>query len=149
MSEYQFYMAECDANWNITGTTTNLEASFDGLHYQRAKGLNLTGKPRLYTESYADSDKLRVHIPADVTHEPTDVTLSFVFIGDNRYATYDAFVDFCQNKRMAYWDSARKKRLFFFVEDAIQPAEEMWHGNIPYLRLELKVKNVFGKTFDV
>lgn len=149
-SKYKFYMAECDAEWKIkSNTQKDLEVDFEGLRYQEAKGLNLTGKPRLYTETYADADKVRVYIPDDVTYEPTIITFSFVFFGDNRYKTYDDFVAWVSGKKMVYWDTARGKYAYFCVADSIQPAEEMWYGSTPYLRLELKVTNVYGRTFDV
>lgn len=148
-SKYKFYMAECDAEWNIKGDTQkDLEVDFEGLRYQEAKGLNLTGKPRLYTETYADADRVRVYIPEDVTYEPTTITFSFVFLGDDRQNIYDAFVEFVSGKRMVYWDSARGKYAYFYVGDSIQPAEEKWYYSTPYLRLELKVSNVYGRTFD-
>lgn len=148
-SKYKFYMAECDAEWNVKdGTEKDLERDFDGLRYQEAKGLNLTGKPRLYTETYADADKIRVYIPEKVTYEPTTITFSFVFFGEDRQTTYDAFVEFVSGKRMVYWDTARNKYAYFYVGDSIQPAEEMWYASTPYLRLELKVSNVYGRTFD-
>lgn len=148
-SKYKFYMAECDAEWKVQdGTEKDLERDFDGLRYQEAKGLNLTGKPRLYTETYADADKVRVYIPENVTHEPTTITFSFVFFGENRYKTYDEFVAWVSGKRMVYHDDARNKWAYFYVADSIQPAEEMWYGSTPYLRLELKVSNVYGRTFD-
>lgn len=148
-SKYKFYMAECDAEWKVKSSTTkDLERDFDGLRYQEAKGLNLTGKPRLYTETYADADKVRVYIPENVTYEPTTITFSFVFFGENRYKTYDEFVAWVSGKRMVYHDDARHKWAYFYVADSIQPAEEKWHASTPYLRLELKVSNVYGRTFD-
>ena len=148
-SKYKFYMAECDAEWNIKGDTQkDLEVDFEGLRYQEAKGLNLTGKPRLYTETYADADKVRVYIPENKTYEPTTITFSFVFFGENRYKTYDEFVAWVSGKRMAYHDDARNKWAYFYVADSIQPAEEKWYYSTPYLRLELKVTNVYGRTFD-
>lgn len=148
-SKYKFYMAECDADWKINSNTQkDLEVDFEGLRYQEAKGLNLTGKPRLYTETYADADKVRVYIPENVTYEPTTITFSFVFFGENRYKTYDEFVAWVSGKRMVYHDDARNKWAYFYVADSVQPAEEMWYGSTPYLRLELKVSNVYGRTFD-
>lgn len=148
-SKYKFYMAECDASWGILyNTERDLEDYFKGLRYQEAKGLNLTGKPKLYTETYADADKVRVYIPEKVTYEPTTITFRFVFFGEDRYKTYDEFVAWVSGKRMVYRDTARNKYAYFYVADSIQPAEEMWYGSIPYLRLELKVTNVYGCTFD-
>lgn len=148
-SKYKFYMAECDAEWKVKDSTQkDLETDFEGLRYQEAKGLNLKGKPRLYTETYADADKVRVYIPEKVTYEPTTITFSFVFFGENRYKTYDEFVAWVSGKRMVYHDSARNKYAYFYVADSVQPAEEKWHTSTPYLRLELKVSNVYGCTFD-
>lgn len=149
-SEYTFYMAECDGGWEIKPTTRkNLEVDFKGMRYQEADGLNLMGKPRIYTETYADAEMTRVWIPEELTYEPTTITFSFVFLGEDRYKTYDAFVSWVSGKKMAYWDSARWKRAFFYVGDSVQPAEEKWYGSTPYLRLQLKVTNVYGRTFDV
>lgn len=149
-SEYTFYMAECDDGWEIKPTTRkNLEVSFKGMRYQEAKGLNLTGKPRICTEFYADADKARVWIPPTVTYEPTTITFSFVFLGEDRYKTYDAFVSWVSGKKMAYWDDARNKLAYFYVGDSVQPAEEKWYGSTPYLRLQLNVTNVYGRTFDL
>jgi hypothetical protein len=143
-------MAECDGGWEIKPSTRkNLEVDFKGMRYQEADGLNLWGKPRIYTETYADADKTRVWIPQDVTYEPTTITFSFVFLGEDRYKTYDEFVSWVSGKRMAYWDDARNKTAYFYVGDSVQPAEEKWHGSTPYLRLQLKVTNIYGRTFDL
>lgn len=149
-SEYTFYMAECDSGWSIIPRTKkNLEVDFKGMRYQKADGLNLTGKPRIYTETYADAEMTRVWIPQEVTYEPTTITFSFVFLGEDRYKTYDEFVSWVSGKRMAYWDGVRSKTAYFYVGDSVQPAEEKWHGSTPYLRLQLKVTNVYGRTFDL
>lgn len=149
-SKYKFYMAECDASWNIINESRrNLEESFVGMRYLEAKGLNLVGKPKVYTETYADSKRVRVFLPPSMTYEPTKVTFSFAFFGEERYQTYDAFVTWISGKRMVYWDDARKKGVFFYVADSIQPAEEKWYGSTPFLRMELNVSNVYGNTYTV
>ena len=145
---YHFYMVECSNKGEVLGTERDLEASFDGLVYMKADGLNLLGKPRVYTEKFADSDRLRVYKPEITLREPTTVTLSFAFTGQNRYNTYQEFTEYVSDNYIRYRDTARNVYLYFYVEDEIKPAKEMWYGSEPYLTLDLKVKNIFGRTFN-
>lgn len=149
-SEYTFYMAECDGGWNVKdGTTKDLERDFEGLRYAKCEGLDTVGKPRVYTENYADSDTLRVYMPSQITNEATKVTFTFYFIGENRRETYHSFVDFVRCGKRVYWDSARKRKLYFVVTDEIKPATEMWYGSNPYLELQLTVQNIKGYTENI
>ena len=137
---YHFYMVECSNKGEVLGTERDLEASFDGLVYMKADGLNLLGKPRVYTEKFADSERLRVYKPETTLREPTTVTLSFAFTGQNRYNTYREFTEYVSDNYIRYRDTARNVYLYFYVEDEIKPAKEMWYGSTPYLTLDLKVK---------
>lgn len=149
-SKYKFYMAECDADWKVKGSTTkDLEKDFEGLRYAKCEGIDTVGKPRVYTENYADSDILRVYMPSPITNEATNVTFTFYFFGENRRETYHSFVDFARGGKRVYWDSARKRKFNFVVTDEIKPATEMWYGSNPYLELRLTVKNVKGYTESI
>lgn len=147
-----FYMQATD-NYGVAiagAEIKDLEEDFEGLLYSKAEGLNKKGKVKnVYTEQYADSDRLRVHYPAKVTREATAVTFTFYFMGENRYKVYDDFYAYLTEGFRAYWDTARKKRLVFYAPNEYKPAEEMWYGGKPYLKLELQVQNIFGETFDV
>ena len=145
---YHFYMVECDNTGRVTGEEVDLEESFDGLVYMKADGLNSLGKQRAYTEKFADSSRLRVYLPESPLREATTVTLSFAFVGENRYNTYTQFANYVSRGFKRYRDTARNKYLYFFVESDIKPAKERMYGCIPYLTLDLQVKNFFGETFD-
>ena len=160
-STYKFYMVACDNKGvPIVGAQTmDLEKDFkvekDGvvvgqLRYKECKGLNEIGAARVYTEEYSDSDRLRVHIPDNLTHKPTTVTLTLYFVGEGRYNVYDSFNTYLKgSKYHIYYDSARKKKLAFFVKDGISVGESQWFGNTPYIQVSYKLSNIFGRTFDV
>lgn len=143
-------MVECDNKGKVAdgAVEIDLEEHFSGLTYMKAEGLNKLGKPRVYTEKFADSDRLRVYKPDDTIREATTVTLSFAFVGDNRYQTYHNFVEYISTGVKRYRDTARNKYLYFFVNEEIKPAKEMWYGGTPYLTVDIPVQSIFGKTFD-
>lgn len=150
-NEYKFYMQATNSKGvALEGAPVkDLEVDFEGLRYLKATGLNDIGDARVYTETYADSDRTRVYIPSEVTHKQTSVTLSLVFVGKKRHETYDAFLAYITNGFHAFWDSARNKRLVFYVESNISPSEELWSGSNPYLKLDITLKNVYGKTENI
>ena len=131
------------------GTRKDLEVDFEGLRYISAKGINTIGKPRIYTETYADNDRMRVYIPKDLTNAPTTITFTFYFFGENRQKVYDAFNEYIRNGIHRYWDTARNKYFDFIVDESIEVSSENWNAGIPYLSVDYKVKNLNGKTFDV
>lgn len=143
----------------VGARTMDLEKDFkierDGvvvgqLRYKECKGLNEIGSARVYTEEYSDSDRLRVHIPDNLTHKPTTVTLTLYFIGEDRYNVYDSFNTYLKgSKYHIYYDTARKKKLIFFVKDGISVGESQWFWSTPYIQVSYKLSNIFGRTFDV
>ena len=154
MSEYgyEFYMQECDKEGNILAGSTkkSLERDFQGLRYSKIDGIEALGAPKnVYSESFADSDRLRVYAPKEVKHKETTVTLTLYFVGDNRFESLDAFNAYIGSGFHRYWDTARNKWFAFYIKDELKPAESRWYGSTPYLRMEYKLTNIFGRTFDV
>lgn len=149
--DYKFYMQATDAKGValVGAPVKDLEVDFEGLRYLKATGLNDLGEPRVYTETYADSDRTRVYIPSDLTRKQTSVTLSLAFVGENRYTVYNEFLKYVTSGFHAYWDTARNKRIAFYIDASITPAEEVWSGSNPYLKLDLTLKNVYGSTEGV
>lgn len=158
MSEanYKFYVQPCDKYGIVINGSSkksieedfNVEGGF--VRYKECKGLNTIGSAVVYTESYADSERLRVHVPSNLVHKPTTVTLTLYFIGENRYKCYDAFNAYLKNSPYhAYYDTARKKRLVFFVKDEIATDKSQWYGSHPYIEVNYKLSNIFGKTEDI
>ena len=152
-STYKFYMVACDNKGNpIDGAQTmDLEKDFNGLKYSSMEGIETIGAAKnIYSESYSDSDRLRVYVPDNLTHKPTTVTLTLYFVGENRYNVYDSFNTYLKgSKYHIYYDTARKKKLIFFVKDGISVGESQWFGSTPYIQVEYKLSNIFGRTFDV
>ena len=149
-TNYSFYMQAVDKNGNlISGTKKDLEKDFEGLRYLRCEGLNAIGKPRVYTEKYADSDRLRSYVPSNITNDATTVKLSLCFMGQNRQKAYDNFNAYVRSGYHAYWDTARNKRFDFFLSDSIDVSDEMWYGSTPYFEATYTLQNLNGKTVDV
>ena len=122
----------------------DLEYHFKGLKYMSMKGLGAIGDPKIYVEEYADSDTLRTYIPKDVKNSPIECELTLAFVGDDRYAVYDRFNEYVRQGYHRYFDTKRLKELIFFINDKIEPAEEMWKGSTPYLQVTYKLKSIKG-----
>lgn len=151
METYKFYMQTINKDGSIPddSVTRDLEAYFDGLRYKQCKGLNTIGKPRVYTEVYADSDRLRSYIPETPLFDATEIELTLYFMGENRQATFDAFNEFILGGYRKYWDTARNKAFDFFVKDKVEISKEMWYGGMPYFEVTYTLQNLNGKTTDV
>ena len=154
---YEFFMQECDRRGNVLdgSVAINLEVDLkmeDGtcVRYSKIDGIEALGAPKnVYSESYADADRLRVYAPTEVKHKETTVTLTLYFLGAERHKLLDAFNDYIKRGFHKYWDTARNKWFAFYVKDELKPAESMWYGSTPYLRMDYKLTNIFGRTFDV
>lgn len=141
--KYKFYMQK------DREAVKDLEATFEGMKYVKCVGLLDKGKRKnIYTESYSDSDTLRVWQGEEVTREATDVTFTFVFIGDNRQSTYKEFYNYVKNGKLTYYDTARNKEALLVLIDAIKIKEDVWKGSTPYIEVDFKFKNVWGECRD-
>lgn len=150
-SQYNHYMQRTD----ITSSAINIENynNFAGLRYMKAEGMNDIGKVKnAYTETYADSDRLRVHLPssntADYTNEATKITMHFLIIGNasQRQTTLKNFRDYVRTGIHKYWDDARNLEFDFIVTDEIKVSDERWHGSTPYVEIAVPMQNLNGKT---
>lgn len=149
---YEFFMQECNERGELLAGSTkkNLEVDFNGLRYSKIDGIEVVGAPKnVYSESFADADRLRVYAPKDIKHKETVVTLTLYFVGEDRFKVLDAFNAYIRGGVKRYWDSARNKWFAFYVKDELKPAEQMWYGTTPFLRMDYKLINIFGRTFDV
>lgn len=150
-TNYKFYLVKCDKyGVPIEGATEySIEDEFDGLKYSRMDGIETIGAAKnIYSESFADSDRLRVYIPSEVKHKETEITFTVYFVGENRYKTYDAFNAYIKEGFHRYRDTARNKWFAFYIKSELKPAEDVWYGSMPFLKMEYKLSNIFGRTFD-
>lgn len=151
---YKFYFQEVekkDGQWMLKpNTKKDLEVDFYGsIRYSKAEGITTVGKPRIYTETYSDSDELRVYVPDNITNDATKVVFTLYFFGDNRHKAYNEFNDYIRNGVHRYWDTARNRYFNFVVADEIKIGEEQWYGSLPYFEVKYTVQNLNGKTFPV
>lgn len=147
-SQYTHYMQRVDVEGQ---PVYDIEEQFSGLLYMRAEGMNDIGKAKnVYTETYADSDRLRVHLPPDgnYTNEATKITMHFLVVGDeaSRQATIRSFENYVREGIHRYWDDARNLEFDFIVQDEIKVSDEKWHGSSPYVEIQVVMQNLNGST---
>lgn len=149
-NNYTFLMQEVNSKGKVIdgSSSMDLESDFNGLRYVKAEGLNDYGEAKIYEETYADEERVRAYIPESPIYNQTNVKFTFYIFGENRRQTYDSFVKYVSSGYHRYYDTARKKYLYFYVSDSVSVSEEKWYGSKPYLKFELSVKNMFGRTFD-
>lgn len=147
-SQYTHYMQRVDVE---SQPVYDIEEQFAGLLYMKADGMNNIGKAKnIYTETYADSDRLRVYLPNDgvYTNEATKITMHFLVVGDKdtRQASIRSFETYVREGIHRYWDDARNLEFDFIVQDEIKVSDEKWHGSSPYVEIEVVMQNLNGKT---
>lgn len=151
-SQYTHYMQRTDIDGQSAIDIENYN-SFKGLLYMKADGMNDIGKPKnIYTETYADSDTLRVYTPSssvgDYTNEATKITMHFLVVGSasQRQETIRNFFNYVRTGVHRYWDDARNLEFDFIVADELKVSDERWHGSSPYVEIEVTMQNLNGKT---
>lgn len=146
-----FYMKNArDDGHSYGNASISIEDVFDGLHYLSCKGLLNKGKPKnVYTEKYADSDKLRVWQGETIAREATSVEFEFAFVGSTRQATYEAFYEYVRYGQILYWDDVRKKEALLVLMEATEPSEDIYVGSTPYLCATFRFQNLYGECPDV
>lgn len=142
--KYKFYMSKDGENY------VSLEDKYAGLLYAKCVGLEDVGKPKnKYSESYADAAELRVYDPAVVLHDETDITFTFLFVGDNRRSVYNDFCSYVESGKIYYYDTARYKKAYLTLFDAVKPSHDEFKGGTPYIQADFKFKNLWGKCVNV
>lgn len=144
-SEGNYYVTE------IAGSQKNLETSFSivggVLGYMSMEGLLTKGKRKnVYTETYADSNMLRVHQDSTVTRDATTAKLKLAFDGENRHDVYEEFLIYINNGIVEWYDTARKRYAYFILVDSVEPSEDEWKKG-KYVVCEFKLQNILGNTF--
>lgn len=161
-SQYNHYMRRVNVDGTaIDQTWINIEDVFTGLRYLSAKGLLDIGEAKnIYTETYAESDRVRVYLPkhnsgglqvhsvSDIANEATEITMTFLVIGEEsaRMSTINNFENYIREGVHSYYDDARNMEFDFIVTDKIDISDEKWHGSQPYVEMQIKMQNLNGKT---
>lgn len=144
-TDYKFYIQrQINGEWE---EAVSIEEYFNGMKYCKCVGLSTKGKPKnVYTESYPETDELRVFLPETVVRENTDLEFEFVFIGKTRRDIYDNFVSWISGHRLKYWDTCRNREVEMILLESIEPDEDELHGSEPYIKATFKFKNLKGQT---
>lgn len=143
-NKYKFYFSKDDVNYE------SIEDKFDGLLYLKCTGLEDIGKPKnKYTETFADAEELKVYESETVTHEPTDIVFTFLFVGDNRQKAYRSFYEYIKSGKLYYYDTARFKKAYLELLDPVKPSKDEYKGGTPYMQADFKFKNLRGKCESV
>ena len=137
--------------YNYINIEDSSEGGWDGLLYMRADGMNDIGKSKnIYTEGYADDDRLRVYLPSDgnYANDATKITMHFLIVGnaEQRQSTLKSFSDYIRVGIHRYWDDARNLEFDFIVQDEIKVSDERWHGSQPYVEIQVPMQNLNGST---
>lgn len=146
-SLYNFYMAryENDA-WS---DEQSIEDSFKGLRVATVKGLSDKGKPRIYTETYAEIDGTDVYIPEEIKRDSTKIEFEILFMGDGYRDVYDSFVEFITGVKIRYRDTCRNRQLEMVLNDGIEVSDEMLYGGQPFIMASFKFLNLASHTIKV
>lgn len=118
-----------------------------GALYSKCTGLSDKGKVKnIYTETYSESDETRVYKGDLATREPISCTMTLLFLGDERRKNYDKFVNELSNGIWYYWDTERKRKIKFFLQEQVAIKEDNYKGSIDYLEIDLKLQCVWGES---
>ena len=169
MAEKKFYIQRYlkseHGAWKADGLRKSLEDDFGGgsVRYKSFDGLNSKGKQKgVYTESYPESDALRVFVDQNARHESTNATLSVCVFGYDVDGTtelsvteqiksaekaWDSLYAYLEGALILWYDDYRQRKALFLVQDATEPSTDNIK-NIPYLLCSVKLVNVFGQSFD-
>ena len=160
-SQYNHYMRSVSLDGTPLDSWKNIEDKFTGLRYLSAKGIFDIGKPKnIYTETYAESDRMRVYLPkhnsggsqvhsvSDIANEQTEISMTFLVIGSStdRIRTIIEFENYVREGAHSYYDDARNLEFDFIVTGELKVSEEKWHGDVPYIELTVPMQNLNGKT---
>lgn len=130
----------------------DLEKDFDGLRYKECTGLNAFGEPtNTYTEEFAETSKAEVFVGSPPAHKQTTIKLTLVFLeGESEEVkndtAYHNFLSFITGCKIAYRDTARKRKALMYLSGATEPKSDTLYGQ-KYKEVMFTFKNVYGMTF--
>lgn len=146
MEEYMFYMmryGKPNAVWK------DLEAEFPGLKYKECSGLNAYGEPtNVYSEDFAETSKTEVYVASVPAHKQTTIKLTLIFLENDMKddVAYHGFMAFISGCKIAYRDTARKRKVLMYLSDATEPKSDAISGQ-KYKEVTFTFRNVYGRSF--
>ena len=159
---YKFYIQKYGReHWNeetskydkeAKGELIDIEEHFK-CKYVRFEGLSETGKVKnVYTETYADSEELRVYVPDEVLYEQTDISLTLLFApsstNDNDVQDNErAFFEYVSGHKIEYHDTFRNRYVSLLLINKPEVVGEVLYGGSRYREVKYTFKNLYGRSF--
>ena len=134
------------------GELIDIEAQFK-CKYVKFEGLSETGKVKnVYTETYAETEELRMYIPDEVLYENTDMSLTLLFSPDS---TNDsdvqnnerAFFEYISGHKIEYHDTFRNRYVSLLLLNKPEVVGEVLYGGSRYREVKYTFKNIYGRSF--
>ena len=134
------------------GELIDIEEQFK-CKYVKFEGLSETGKVKnIYTETYAETEELRMYIPDEVLYENTDLSLTLLFAPDseNDSDVQDnerAFFEYISGHKIEYHDTFRNRYVSLLLINKPEVVGEVLYGGSRYREVKYKFKNIYGRSF--
>ena len=134
------------------GELIDIEAQFK-CKYVKFEGLSETGKVKnIYTETYAETEELRVYIPDEVLYENTDLSLTLLFAPssteDNDVQDNErAFFEYVSGHKIEYHDTFRNRYVSLLLLNKPEVVGEVLYGGSRYREVKYTFKNIYGRSF--
>lgn len=122
--------------------------------YIKMAGIGENGKAKnIYTESYAETDELRIFLPDEIAYENTkcELTLLFPAIDANRMDVQDyerIFFEAVSGKKIEFSDTFRKRYVTLVLIEAPKVVGEKLYGGSRYREVTYTFQNIFGRSFQ-
>ena len=134
------------------GELIDIEEQFK-CKYVKFEGLSETGKVKnIYTETYAETEELRVYIPDEVLYENTDLSLTLLFApssaNDNDVQDNErAFFEYVSGHKIEYHDTFRNRYVSLLLLNKPEVVGEVLYGGSRYREVKYTFKNIYGRSF--
>ena len=134
------------------GELIDIEAQFK-CKYVKFEGLSETGKVKnIYTETYAETEELRMYIPDEVLYENTDMSLTLLFspYSENDSDVQDnerAFFEYVSGHKIEYHDTFRNRYVSLLLLNKPDVVGEVLYGGSRYREVKYTFKNIYGRSF--
>lgn len=125
----------------------DLETFFTSMRISQITGLSAKGKiNNIYTESYPETEELRVYLPPTPNRANTDLEFTLTFGGETRRDVYDDFIGWVSGYKLKYYDTVRGRETEMVLIDAPTVDDDYLYGSCPFFTAKVKFKNLYGHT---
>ena len=159
---YKFYIQKYSRKyWNkeegkyeeeALGSLVDIEEFFK-CKYVKFEGLSENGKVKnLYSESYAETEELRIFTPDDILYENTDLALTLLFAPTSSsdidvQNNERAFFEYVSGRKIEYHDTFRNRYVSLILINKPEVIGEVLYGGSRYREVKYTFKNIYGRSF--